>query len=52
MTTTLFVCELCGSPVALRDTDAAQIPEWERIIGAPLVVHCLSCAEPLIRRDH
>ena len=45
----LFICDLCGTPVELSARASDQLAQWERRIGTPLVVHCLSCAAPLIR---
>ena len=43
-TTTLHVCASCGSPVELSHHDEDRLPEWERHLGQPLVIHCLECA--------
>ncbi len=44
MTATLFVCSVCGTPVELSRHDADRLPDWERALGQPVVVHCIDCA--------
>jgi len=42
---TLFCCALCGIPVEISAHDAEALPHWEKQLGRPIVVHCLSCAD-------
>jgi hypothetical protein len=48
ISTALHVCALCGAPVELSRIDSIRLFEWEQRLGLPLVVHCISCARPLM----
>ena len=45
--TTLVLCDRCGTPIDAPTVQVVAVQIAERILGAPIVAHCVPCAEEL-----